>query len=335
MAKCGHANFIEYPKCYRTIDVENDECLVLEDLCSHGFTTINGRKNEITANHVNLVMEVLSKFHAISFALNDQEPETFNKLTANLSEVFISRANRTLRFYLNNQSALVFEAVATEEDLLAKVKEFYKREAVDTAADCIDIELSASVISYGDVWQNNIMFSYNNEGEPIEARFLDWQAVRHSSPVIDIAFFIFCCTTKELRDLHYDTFLKVYHDSLSAHIRKYEVISFPAFEILILNKKKYICISSRLGSDPEKLFPYTLMLEHLRQCAKYGFILSTVILPVITTETEYTLDLDELGECAENGTLESGNMLISERSLKTMHKRLRDIVADMVRLGYI
>lgn len=77
------------------------------------------------------------------------------------------------------------------------------------------------------------------------------------------------------------------------------------------------------------------MLEHLRKCAKYGFILSTVLLPVITTETEYTLNLDEIGECAENGTLESGNMLISEKSLKQMHKRLRDIVADMIRLEYI
>lgn len=78
-----------------------------------------------------------------------------------------------------------------------------------------------------------------------------------------------------------------------------------------------------------------MMLEHLRKCAKYGFILATVLLPVITTDKEYTLNLDELGECAENGTLESGNMLVSERSLKKMHQRLRDIVADMMRLEYI
>lgn len=218
MAKCGDVNFIEYPKCYRTIDIENSECLLLEDLCNGGF----GRINEVTSDHVRLVMQNLAKFHAISFALKSQQPETFNKLTENLSEVFISRANNTLRFYLNNQSALVFEAVAGEPDLFAKINEFYEREAVDWAADCIDNDFTgpASVISYGDAWQNNIMFKYNGDGKPIEASFLDWQAVRHSSPVIDIAFFIFCCTTKELRDAHYDEFLQIYHDTLSAHIRK-------------------------------------------------------------------------------------------------------------------
>lgn len=223
MAKCGGANFVEYPKCYRTVDIENNECLLLEDLCNGGFSTVNGRTNEVTADHVRLVLKTIAKFHAISFALKDQHIEKFKELTANLNEVFISRANNTLRFYLNNQSAFVFEAVANENDLLAKVKEFYKREAVDWAADCIDIDITgpASVISYGDVWQNNIMFKYNDDGKPIEASFLDWQAVRQCSPVIDIAFFIFCCTTKELRDMHYDEFLHIYHDTLSAHIQQY------------------------------------------------------------------------------------------------------------------
>lgn len=223
MSKCGALNFVEYPKCYRTVDIENNECLLLEDLCNGGFSTIHGGTNEVTADHVCLVMNGLAKFHAISFALKDQQPEKFNNLTANLNEVFINRANNTLRFYLNSQSAFVFEAVADEIDLLAKVKEFYEREAVDWAADCIDIDITgtASVISYGDAWQNNIMFKYNVDGKPIEASFLDWQAVRRCSPVIDLAFFIFCCTTKELRDAHYDEFLQIYHDTLSAHIRKY------------------------------------------------------------------------------------------------------------------
>lgn len=78
-----------------------------------------------------------------------------------------------------------------------------------------------------------------------------------------------------------------------------------------------------------------MMQEHLQKCAKYGFILATVILPVLTTEKEFTLNFDEFGECAENGTLEPGNMLITERSQKKLHKRLRGIVTDMMRLGYI
>lgn len=157
MAKCGTLNFVEYPKCYRTVATKYNECLLLEDLCA--FATINVQKMDVNADHVRLVMKGLAKYHAISFALKDQKPDAFNKLTENLDEVFINRANATLRFYLNNQSASVFEAVAGEADLLTKVTEFYEREAVDWAADCIDIDISgpASVISYGDSWQNNVM----------------------------------------------------------------------------------------------------------------------------------------------------------------------------------
>lgn len=159
LAKCGALNFVEYPKCYRTIDTEYDECLLLEDLCNDGFATINVQNMDVTVDHVRLVMKGLAKYHAISIAMKDQQPDTFNKLTERLHEVFINRANNTLRFYLNNQSASVFEAVTNEPDLLAKVTEFYKREAVDWAADCIDINVTgaASVISYGDSWQNNVM----------------------------------------------------------------------------------------------------------------------------------------------------------------------------------
>lgn len=194
----------------------------MQDLCTAGFATINSRTSEVTPDHVRLVMQGLGKFHAISFALKDQQPDTFRTLTENLHEVFINRTNNTLRFYLNSQSSLAFGAVSDRPDLLEKVTAFYKREAIDWAADCIDTANTgaASVISYGDVWQNNIMFKCNDDGKPIEASFLDWQAVRHSSPVVDVAFFIFCCTTKELRDEHYDEFLQIYHDTLSEHIQK-------------------------------------------------------------------------------------------------------------------
>ena len=74
------------------------------------------------------------------------------------------------------------------------------------------------------------MFTYDNNGKPIDVNFLDWQTTRHASPIIDIVYFMFCCTTKELRDAHYDDFLKVYHNSLSAHVRRYSMHIMNYFE---------------------------------------------------------------------------------------------------------
>lgn len=90
-----------------------------------------------------------------------------------------------------------------------------------------------------------------------------------------------------------------------------------------------------MGSDPEKLFPYDLMQEHLRKFARYGLILSTVLLPVITCENDYVPDFESIGENVEKGTLEDPSSIVTENSLKKMNKRFRDIVDDMVRLNYI
>lgn len=215
--------FTEYPKCYRTVDEEPNECLLLEDLSVRGFTVIDRRREEVSVDHVRLVMKTLGKLHAISFALKDQEPHKFNEIVSNLSEVFIKREDDHLRDFFNKQGEHVFNSVSGEEDadVLAKAKKLYECDAYDVAADCLEKVGPATVISHGDAWQNNTMFRYDNSGKPIEICFLDWQTTRCSSPIIDIVYYMFCCTTKDLRDAHYDELLKVYHDNLTEHIRRF------------------------------------------------------------------------------------------------------------------
>lgn len=217
--------FTEYPKSYRTVDVDVNEGLIFEDLCDQGFKTIDRRTEDVAVEHLRLVMQSLAKLHAISFALNDQQPKLFNELASKLSEVFVCREDKHLRECFTKQAQLAFEAVSNEGDahLLAKVKELYEKEALDIGADCIDLTLTgpAIVIGHGDAWQNNTMFRYDIDGKPIEVIFLDWQTTRASSPVIDLVYYIFCCTTKTLRDSYYDELLQLYHQKLTEHIKRY------------------------------------------------------------------------------------------------------------------
>lgn len=213
--------FNEYPKCCRYVTEELSECLLLEDLCDRDFNIIDRYTNDVTADHVYLVMKSLAKLHAISFALKDQQPENFKALASNLDERFIRLNDPFVREFFNNQTKAILNVLSDEKDahLLAKVKKLLEKDAIDIAFECLSTEIGA-VITHGDIWQNNTMFRCGSNGKPVEISLLDWQVSRHSSPILDITYFMFCCTTKELRDGHYDNFLKVYHENLSNHIRR-------------------------------------------------------------------------------------------------------------------
>lgn len=214
--------FSEYPKCYANIDMDLSECIFLEDLSMRGFSMC---AEGINADHVRLAMKSLGKFHAISFALKDQEPKKFEELTSNLDELFIRKEFDHWRELFNKQSDSMLKLLSDKEDaaLLAKVQKLFEKDALDVAADCLDLESTgpASIITHGDAWKNNMMFSHDDDGKPVEISLIDWQMSRHSSPIIDIVYFIFSSTTKELRDSHYENFLQVYHENLSTHMRRY------------------------------------------------------------------------------------------------------------------
>lgn len=91
----------------------------------------------------------------------------------------------------------------------------------------------------------------------------------------------------------------------------------------------------RLGSDPEKLFPRELMLEHFRKFARFGLILASMLLPMITTEQGNGINLDELAEDVEKGKKFEENVFVSEKSRNKFNERMRDVIIDMVRLNYI
>lgn len=85
------------------------------------------------------------------------------------------------------------------------------------------------------------------------------------------------------------------------------------------------------------------MLEHFRKYAKFGLVLSTILLPMITTDRGNGIDLDEMAAKFEksketnfeNDDLGVFDSFISDNSRNKFNKRLRDVVVDMVRLGYV
>lgn len=77
------------------------------------------------------------------------------------------------------------------------------------------------------------------------------------------------------------------------------------------------------------------MQEHFRKYAKFGMVMATMILPMLTAEGGHTVDIDAMCDDIKDGKDIDGSVFVSDESKKRLVKRLRDVIIDMVRLNYI
>lgn len=171
--------------------------------------------------------------------LQDQDPDRFRRYSQ-LEEVFSRTVDDNMRAYLKLLLADVYKSLDQEGDerLLDKMQELFQRDHITLIGECVKGEPAEpyAVLCHGDCWNNNILFKYNQvcerisgaaglcllqqiemfqDKKPVDLRLLDWQIARYASPVTDIVYYIFSCTTKPLRDKYYDHMLQTYHTSLS------------------------------------------------------------------------------------------------------------------------
>lgn len=129
-------------------------------------------------------------------------------------------------------------------------------------------------------------------------------------------YYLFNCTVKSLRDEHYESFLDVYYKSLSSFL-------------------------TRLGSDPEKVFPRNVLDQHLKKFGKFGLAMAIMVLPIFTSNPEDTPDMDEIAEkfkdAQDNGVefKQSDLTFSSANTIGEYTKRMDGVFQDMYRLGYI
>lgn len=195
------------------------ECLFLEDLKLREFDMMNLRQEPLTFEHMSLMMRALGKFHAISFALKAQQPVKFKQLSDLVFEQYWTMISAEFGHILVSTFDNLLSCLEKENrhDLLEKIKQLA---GDDICATVLKLVSSSSaepyaVICHGDVTTNNSMFRKDNHGKPIEVQLIDWQFCRYASPITELISYLLCSTTKELRDEHYNDFLKIYHHSLS------------------------------------------------------------------------------------------------------------------------
>lgn len=298
------------PRCHDAISggEEGQDTLVLEDMRPLGFT-MHDRRVGLDEHHIRVVFRSLAFLHASSMAMEQQRPQEFAKLRDLLAETLFEPTNPILAHcdeILKRTYEFVRDRYPEGSSGYAKLKAFidgYSKEMVKL----VTRSKTGNAITHGDCWTNNILFKYSKSGAVEEACLLDFQLSRYASPVLDLMYLVYCCTTREWRQKFLDALLKEYHDELSCTLR-------------------------RLGCDADELYPWDTMQAHLREFGKFGLGMALMTIPVFLAEADEIPDLDEQFDSGKS-TSEAFDM--ESKNAVQRNKRISDVIADMIERGWL
>lgn len=159
-----HDQFLAYPKCYGTIiDDENQRyVIILEDLRPLGFEMWNKAK-PVPIENARLTMSELGKFHGLSFAMKDQNPDQFAEIkqiknnfgeglkTENMSGMFANVLEYAIQLLKSEDHKTIIRHV--------------KSNITRYSEDCFDDKASDrfGVLCHGDCWNNNMLYRFNEQ----------------------------------------------------------------------------------------------------------------------------------------------------------------------------
>lgn len=144
--------------------------------------------------------------------------------------------------------------------------------------------------------------------DPSAISLVDWQIARYSSPVLDLLYYMFSATDKELRDKEYHNLLRIYHSSLTDMIRK-------------------------LGSNPEKLFSFDDLQIQMKKCGKFAMLMTPVLIQIMLANAEDISNMDDVSQQMDKKEKNVGivKVLTCEKTKQAYKKRIQEIISDILK----
>lgn len=148
------------PQYYGTFIKDKIELIVLDDLKDKGFMMFDWRK-PLDLNHLKLTLLEYGRFHALSLAMNDQEPKTFRDVQMN--NMIANHINRGMHFLIPQLFQQILDAIMRrgEHVLYEDMKSFLdKNNILQQTINLMEEETSFAVINHCDAWLKNFLFKY-------------------------------------------------------------------------------------------------------------------------------------------------------------------------------
>lgn len=292
-------NFEFGPKSFHC---PRENTLVLSDLREEGYVMLN-KFDQLDFPHCKIVLETLAKFHATSVACCHETPELINAVAK--EEAY--RSDGLSVIGTPNWLKLCvkrFADIVNEMDVQTSTKELINSK-IDNVWD-IAINMtkpnpnSLNVLNHGDCWTNNILFKHNSDGDVISVKFVDFQFVRFTSPVLDLMTFIYTSADHDVRENRLQELYKIY--------------------LKILNKT-----FEELGC--EERFTFEDLRQTMRAHSDWIIIVLSFDVPFFLSTAE---DAINFGEC----TLEEVEAILRDKKCKKLHNSefYRKLLPDLLKM---
>lgn len=97
---------------------------------------------------------------------------------------------------------------------------------------------------------------------------IDWQASRLGNPVMDLAYFFYSSCPTTFLD-HWMDYLKVYHQSLGRHLKKFDL-------------------------EAEVVYPFEKFLNHWKKYGKFGLYVGFISIRIMICERDEAPNFEEV-----------------------------------------
>lgn len=136
--------------------------LVMEDLAVKKFL-MSDRKIGLDLNHIKISLVKLARFHAASIILMENDPNIFESFDIGM----FSRNSSAFNSYIATHLDALTSEVSTwnEFDSFASKLQAMKKNFIENTNKVFDNEPGdMQVLIHGDLWTNNLMFTYDKKG---------------------------------------------------------------------------------------------------------------------------------------------------------------------------
>ncbi|XP_066143503.1 uncharacterized protein [Euwallacea fornicatus] len=203
---------------------DKNAVIIMENLKTRGYV-IAERSVGFDFDTACLIIKNIALLHVLPIAIKMKNRELFDVMVEpyiQYTDVFTQSMSKDMQ----NESIEDILNLASDNpkcinhlrNLESKLEQCYR-----ASHDRIPGNRPFLTITHNDIWVNNLMVKFDENGKPLENKIVDYQFLNLGSPGKDLIFFIFDSVQNDVIRSRYQDLIRTYHNTLISVLKELKV----------------------------------------------------------------------------------------------------------------